>query len=204
MRELETPEWARPFADSGMMREASRLAAAGGELGHSDAIRLLRIPHSTEDVEDVLSAFEKQLSREATSKLTLDAFVPPPADVVNQRFEPIFDKYIITGKTYTTASGTVIPNELQYYNGEMVHFYGECTNVPAVNEALAGSGYKALTLKYADGRRTAVAQLWSSRFTDTSIRPYSAMFIVVSSCAKMLPQVRRPSGRTPMARRACW
>ena len=105
--------------------------------------------------------------------------MPPPSDVVNQRYEPIFDKYIITGKTYTTASGTVIPNELQYYNGEMVHFYGECTNVTAVNEALADTGYKALTLKYADGRETAVAQLWSSRFTDTSIGPYGAMFIVI-------------------------
>ena len=45
--------------------------------------------------------------------------------------------------------------------------------------SLAGSGYKAITLRYADGRQTAVAQLWSSRFTDTSIGPYSAMFIVV-------------------------
>ena len=70
--------------------------------------------------EHVLRAFEKQLSREAKSKLTLDALVPPPADVVNQRYEPIFDKYVITGKTYTTANGTVVPNELQYYNGEMV------------------------------------------------------------------------------------
>ncbi len=133
----------------------------------------------TEDVEDVLQAFETQLSREAKSKLTLDAFVPPPPDVVNQRYEPLFDKYLISGKTYITASGAVVPNELQYYNGEMVHFYGECTNVSAVNDALAGSGYKAMTLKHADGRQTAVAQLWSNRFTDTSIGPYSAMFIVV-------------------------
>ena len=162
-----------------MMQEASRLAAAGGELGNSDAIRLLQIPHCVKDVEGVLDAFETQLTREAKSKLTLDAFVPPPAGVVNQRYEPFFDKYIITGKTYTTASGAVIPNELQYYNGEMAHFYGECTNVSAVNDALAGSGYRAMTLKYADGRQTAAAQLWSSRFTDTSIRPYSAMFIVV-------------------------
>jgi truncated hemoglobin YjbI len=162
-----------------MVREASRFAAAGGEIGNSDAIRLLQIPHSKEDVEDVLLAFDTQLSREAKSKLMLDAFVPPPPDVVNQRYKPLFDKYVISGRTYTTASGAVIPNELQYYNGEMVHFYGECTNVSEVNEALAGSGYKAVTLKYADGRRTAVAQLWSNRFTDTSIGPYSAMFIVV-------------------------
>ena len=138
--------------------------------------------------EHVLRAFEKQLSREAKSKLTLDALVPPPADVINQRYEPIFDKYVITGKTYTTASGTVVPNELQYYNGEMVHFYGECTNVPVVNEVLAGSGYKAMTLKYPGGRQTAVAQLWSSRFTDTSIRPYSAMFIVVIAVPDDAPQ----------------
>ena len=78
----------------------------------------------------------------------LDSLVPPPNDVVNQRYEPLFDKYIITGKTYTTAGGAVIPNELQDHNGEMVHFYGECTNVSAVNEILAGSGYKAMTLKY--------------------------------------------------------
>ena len=158
--------------DSGVMREASRLAAAAGELGNSDAIRLLQIPHCTEDVEGVLHAFEQQLSREAKSKLTLDAIVPPPPDVVNQRYEPIFDKYVITGKTYTTARGIVVPNELQYYNGEMVHFYGECTNVAAVREALAGSGYRVITLKYADGRQPAVAQLWSSNFTDCSIRPY--------------------------------
>jgi truncated hemoglobin YjbI len=91
----------------------------------------------------------------------------------------IFDKYLVTGRTYTTASGAVVPNELQYHSGEMVHFYGECTNVSAVNDALAGTGYKAVTLKYDDGRQTAAAQLWSSRFTDTTIGPYSAMFIVV-------------------------
>src|SRR5438309_11361655 len=99
------------------MREASRLAAAG-DLGNSDAIRLLQIPKRTEDVQEVLHAFEQQPSREAKSKLTLDAFVPPPANVDTQRYEPLFDKYIFTGKTYTTASGAVVPNELQYYNGE--------------------------------------------------------------------------------------
>src|SRR5271170_5319631 len=137
--------------DSGMMREASRLAAAG-ELGNSDAIRLLQIPHSTEDIQEVLHAFEQQLSREAKSKLTLDAFVPPPSNVDNQRYEPLFDKYIITGKTYSTANGVVVPNELQYYNGQMAHLYGECSNVPIVNAALAGSGYRPITVKYADGR----------------------------------------------------
>jgi truncated hemoglobin YjbI len=176
--------------DSSMMREASRLAAARGELGNSDAIRLLQIPHCKEDVEDVLRTFEKQLSRQAKSKLTLDAFVPLPPDVINQRFEAIFDKFIITGNTYTTASGTVVPNELQYYNGEMVHFYGECTNVQVVNGVLAGSGYKAITLTYAGGRQAAVAQLWSSRFTDTSIGPYSAMFIVVAVVRDDAPQAQ--------------
>ena len=168
--------------NSGMMREASRLAAAG-ELGNTDTIRLLQIPHSKEDVQEVLHAFEQQLSREAKSKLTLDALVPPPSDVDNERYEPLFDKYIITGKTYTTASGAVVPNELQYYNGQMVHLYGECSNVPLVNAALAGSGYRPITLKYADGRLAAVAQLWLSKFTDTSIRPYAAMFIVVPAVA---------------------
>ncbi len=169
------------------MREASRLAARG-ELGNSDAIRLLQIPHCKEDVENVLGTFEKQLSRQARSKLTLDALVPLPPDVINQRYEPIFDKFIITGNTYTTAGGTVVPNELQYYNGEMVHFYGECANVQVVNGALAGSGYKAVTLTYAGGRQTAVAQIWSSRFTDTSIGPYSAMFIVVAAVRDDAPQ----------------
>ena len=172
---------------SGMIREASRLAAAG-ELGNSDVIRLLQIPHSKEDVQEVLRTFEQQLSREAKSKLTLDAFVPPPSDVDNERYEPLFDKYIITGKTYTTASGAVVLNELQYYNGQMVHLYGECSNVPLVNAALAGSGYRPITLKYADGRHAAVAQLWSNKFTDTSIRPYAAMFIVVAAVADNAPE----------------
>ncbi len=161
-----------------MMQEAIRLAA-DGELGNSDAIRLLQIPHCPEEVKDILRTFERQLSREAKSKLTLDALVPARDDVDNQRYEPIFDKYLITGDTYTTASGAVVPNELQYYNGEMVHLYGECTNVQAVNDSLAGSGYKALTLQHADGRHTAVAQLWANSFTDSTIQPYSAMFIVV-------------------------
>jgi cytochrome P450 len=173
--------------NSGMMREASRLAAAG-ELGNSDIIRLLQIPHSKEDVQEVLHAFEQQLSREAKSKLTLDALVPLPPDVDNERYEPLFDKYIITGKTYTTASGAVVPNELQYYNGQIVHLYGECSNVRLVTAALAGSGYRPITLKYADGRLAVVAQLWSNKFTDTSIRPYSSMFMVVPAVADNTPE----------------
>ena len=173
--------------NSAVMREASRLAAVGHGLGTTDAIRLLQIPHSARDVEEVIRVFENRLTREARSKLTRDALVAPPVGVVNQRYEPLFDKYIITGKTYTTASGAVIPNELQYYNGEMAHFHGECTNVSAVSEALKGSGYKPVILWYPDGRQTAVAQLWSSRFTDTTIGPYSAMFIVVIAVPDTAP-----------------
>jgi truncated hemoglobin YjbI len=179
-----------------MMQEASRLAAAG-ELGNSDAIRLLQIPHNTKDVQEVLHAFEQQLSREAKSKLTLDAFVPPPSDIDNQRYEPLFDKYIITGKTYTTARGVVVPNELQYYNGQMVHLYGECTNIPLLNAALAGSGYKPITVKYADGRLAAVAQLWSNKFTDTSIQPYAAMFIVVAAMPENTPESQSSISANP-------
>src|SRR4030095_682728 len=68
--------------------------------------------------------------------------------------------------------------------------YGECTDVSAVNEVLAGSGYKAITLRYADGKQTAVAQVWSNRFTDTTIGPYSAMFIVVMVVADDAPAGR--------------
>ena len=91
----------------------------------------------------MLARFEKQLTREAKSKLTLAAFVPLPDNVDNQRYEPIFDRHPITGKTYTTASGTVVLNEVQYYNGQMVQLYGECTNVAAVSEELAGKRLQA-------------------------------------------------------------
>jgi hypothetical protein len=163
-----------------MIEEAAKLAK-DGELGNSDAIRLLQIPHCPEDVKEVLCTFAKQLTREAKSKLTLDAFVPLPGNVDNQRYEPIFDRYPITGKTYTTASGTVVLNEVQYYNGEMVQLYGECTHVAEVCKALAGSGYKPITMKQADGRETAIAQFWSHKLTDTSLRPYNAMFIIVAA-----------------------
>ncbi len=172
-----------------LMQEATRLAA-DGELGNSDAIRLLQIPHGPEDIKEVLQNLETRLSREAKSKLTLEALVPRPEGVDNQRFEPLFDKYIITGEMYTTTSGVVVPNELQYYNGEMVHLYGECANVAAVNDSLAGSGYHAVTLEHVDGRETAVAQLWANRFTDSTIRPYSAMFIVVAAVRGDIPAGR--------------
>lgn len=105
-----------------------------------------------------------------------DAF---SSGVAGRRDAPLFDKYPISGRTYTTAHGAIVPNELLYYDGQMAHIYGECTNVAAVNHALAGSGYTAVTLQYPDGRRTAAAQLWVSRFTDSSIGAYSALFIVI-------------------------
>ena len=109
--------------DHGMMQEAIKLAE-DGELGNSDAIRLLQIPHRPEDVKEVLARFEKQLTREAKSKLTLDAFVPLPPDVDNQRYEPIFDRYLITGKIYATRGRHGRPElEIQYYNGEMAQLY---------------------------------------------------------------------------------
>jgi hypothetical protein len=169
-----------------MVQEAIRLCQ-DGELGNSDAIRLLQIPHRPEDLKEVLSRFEKQLTREARSKLTLAAFVPLPVDVDNQRYEPIFDRYPISGKTYTTASGTVVLNEVQYYNGEMVQLYGECTNVAQVSEELAGSGYKPMTMRQADGRETAIVQFWSHQLTDTSLRPYNAMFMIVPAARDDTP-----------------
>jgi hypothetical protein len=171
---------------SNMMQEAIRLAR-DGELGNSDAVHLLQIPHRAEDVKEVLHRFERQLSPEAKSKLTLEAYVPLPEHVANQRYEPIFDRYRITGKTYTTASGTVVLNEIQYYNGQMVHLYGECTSVTQVSEALTGSGYRALTLRYADGRETAIAQVWANQLTDTSLRPYNSLFIVIAAVPENTP-----------------
>jgi hypothetical protein len=170
----------------GMMQEAIRLAE-DGELGNSDAIRLLQIPHRPEDVKEVLVRFEKQLTREAKSKLTLEAFAPLPDGVDNQRYEPIFDRYPITGKTYVTAAGAVVLNEIQYYNGEMVQLYGQCSNVAQVREALAGSGYKPLMMWHADGRESAIAQFWSHKLTDTSLRPYNAAFIIVAAVPTNTP-----------------
>jgi hypothetical protein len=172
--------------NNAMMQEAIELAK-DGELGNSDAIRLLQIPHCAEDVKDVLSRFEKQLTREAKSKLTLAAFVPLPDHVDNQRYEPIFDRYPISGKTYTTASGTVVLNEVQYYNGQMVQLYGECTDVAQVSEVLAGSGYRPMTIRQSDGRENAIAQFWSHNLTDTSLRPYNAMFIIVAAVCEDAP-----------------
>lgn len=176
------PEWAGMLPASrynSMMQEAIKLAE-DGELGNSDAIRLLlQIPHRPEDVKGVLARFDTQLTREAKSKLILDAFVPLPAGVDNQRYEPIFDRYPISGKTYTTASGTVVLSEVQYYNGEMVQLYGGCPDVAGVSGALAGSGYKPMTMRQADGQERAIVQVWSHQLTDTSLRPYNALFVIV-------------------------
>ncbi len=166
--------------NNSLMQEAIRLAA-DGEIGNSDAIALLQIPHRPEEIKEVLSRFGKQLTREARSKLTLAAFVPLPEDVDNQRYEPIFDRYPITGKTYTTATGTTVLNEVQYYNGQMVQLYGGCSNVALVSKTLGGSGYKPLTMTQADGHEDAIVQFWSHQLTDTSLRPYNAMFIIVAA-----------------------
>ncbi len=161
-----------------MMPEAIKLSK-DGELGNSDAIRLLQIPHSQEEVKEVLAKFDAQLTREAKSKLTLEAFAPLPDGVDNQRWEPIFDRYPVSGKTYTTASGTVVLNEVQYYNGEMVQVYGSCTNVAEVSKALAGSGYKPMTIRQRTGEERAISQIWAHQLSDTSLKPYNAMFIIV-------------------------
>jgi hypothetical protein len=72
------------------MREAVDLAR-DGEIGNSNAIRLLQLPHSPADLQDVLQRFEGQpLKRGQLSALA--AMVPLPDGVENQRYEPIFDR----------------------------------------------------------------------------------------------------------------
>jgi hypothetical protein len=184
-------EWKAPPATqhSSFMQEAIKLTE-DGELGNSDAICLLQIPHRPEEIKEVLGRFEHQLTREAKSKLTLEAFAPLPDGVNNQRYEPIFDRYPITGRTYTTASGTVVLNEVQFYNGEIVQLHGECPNVEQVREDLAGSGYKPLTMRQADGRESAIAQFWANELTDTSLRPYNSAFIIVAAVPDDTPTDR--------------
>lgn len=80
-----------------------------------------------------------------------------------------------------TKHGAVLPNELHYFDGEMLHVYGECSNVAAVDAALGGSGYRAVRFTHADKSETAAAQVWVNKFTDCTIGPYSAMFIVVAA-----------------------
>jgi hypothetical protein len=169
-----------------VMKEAIKLAA-DGELGNSNAIRLLQIPHSPEELRDVISKFDRQLTPQARGKLVLEALAPLPEGVENQRYEPIFDRYPISGRTYTTASGTVVLNEVQYYNGQMVQLYGDCTNVEPVRSALAGTGYKPMTLKHPNGQETALAQFWAHNLSDTSLKPYNAMFIIVAAVPEQVP-----------------
>jgi hypothetical protein len=173
---------------SAFIQEAARLAA-DGEIGNSDAIRLLDQPHRPQDLRMALERFGALMTPQAKSKLTLAAWVPLRAHVQNQRFEPIFDRYPLSGRTYTTASGTTVLDEVQYYNGRMVQLFGGCSNVSAVGEALAGSGYVPVMLRHPDGRQTAVAQLWAHTLTDTSLHPYDAMFIVVAA----VPESMGPS-----------
>jgi hypothetical protein len=169
-----------------LLREAARLAS-DGELGNSDAIRLLQMPHSVVEIKEVLRRFENQLTREARAKLIREVFAPLPEHVDNQRFEPLFEKYPISGRTYTTESGTVVLNEIQYYNGEMLHFYGECGNVAQVSEELAGSGHKPILLNCPNGKQTALVQVWANKLTDTSLRPYNSMFIVIPAVPQETP-----------------
>ncbi|MCW5622935.1 MAG: hypothetical protein KIS79_17620, partial [Burkholderiales bacterium] len=161
-----------------VLQEAERLAQ-DGELGNSDAIRLLQLPHTGDEIRALLCRFEHQLSREARAKLIREVYAPLPANVDNQRFEPLFDRYPISGRTYTTANGTVVLNEIQYYNGEMVHLYGECADVAQITQELAGTGLKPFLLTHGTGQQTAVLQVWANRLTDTSLRPYNSMFIVI-------------------------
>lgn len=161
-----------------VLQEAERLAQ-DGELGNSDAIRLLQLPHTEGEIQALLRRFEHQLSREARAKLIREVYAPLPAHVDNQRFEPLFDKYPISGRTYTTANGTVVLNEIQYYNGEMVHLYGECSDVAQITQELADTGLKPFLLTHGNGLQTAVLQVWANKLTDTSLRPYNSMFIVI-------------------------
>ncbi len=187
-----------------MMREASRLAAAG-ELGNSDAIRLLQIPHRTEDVQEVLHAFEQQLSREAKSKLTLDAFVPPPSDVdqsavratlrqVPHHRQDLHDRQ--------RRSGAERASVLQRRNGAplrrvLQRLGGECR---IGGQWLQGDDPEVRG-RQARGCCTALVEQ-VHRHLDSTVRCH----VHRGRCRARttLPKARRPSGRTPMAHRACW
>jgi hypothetical protein len=172
-----TPVRAR-VSSSRILHEAAGMAA-DGEIGNTKAIALLDLPHTHAELLQILRTFGRQLTREARAKIAREAYMPLPAGVGNQRYEPLFDRYPISGKTYTTAKGVVVLNEVQYYNGEMVQVYGECSNLADVRAALTGSGYKPLILRHSDGREAAAVQFWSHHLSDTSLFPYNAMFIIV-------------------------
>ena len=176
-----------PLIDTSPLLQAAARLAEDGEIGNSNAIALLALPHSAAGLQQVLARYGDVLTAQARAKLVLAARMPLPEGVENQRWEPIFDRHPISGRLYTTASGQVVLNEVQYYNGVMVQVYGECRNLAAVRQALAGSGYQPLLLRHADGSQTAVAQFWAHNLSDTSLAPYNAMFIIVAavpeSCA---------------------
>lgn len=172
-----------------MLREAARLAR-DGEIGNSDAIRLLQMPHSTVEVKEVLRLYAHLMTPQAKSKLTVESFAPLPAGVDNQRYEPIFDKYLVTGRTHTTAHGAVVLTEIQYYHGHMVHIHGECANAAGIAGEMAGSGFTHLTLRYPDGRETVPVQIWAQKLGDTSLRPYDSMFIVIPAVPEGAPTNR--------------
>ena len=178
----------RPAVTSSrILHEAARMAA-DGEIGNTKAIDLLNLPHTQAELLQLLRTFNRQLTREARAKIARAAYSPLPPGVGNQRYEPIFDRYPISGKTYTTARGVTVLNEVQYYNGEMVQVYGECSNLADVRGALAGSGYKPLVLKHDAGREAAAVQFWSHHLSDTSLFPYNAMFIIVVAVPDDAPE----------------
>lgn len=165
---------------------AARLAA-DGEIGNSNAIELLRLSHTADQLKTILSRYAQALTPQARGKLMLEAWVPMPDGVENQRFEPIFDKYPISERTYVTARGATVLNEVQYYNGHMLQSYGECANLAEVRRILAGSGYQPMLLRYADGRETAVAHYWAHHLSDTSLKPYNAMFFIIAVVDESIP-----------------
>lgn len=176
-----------PLIDTSPLLQAAARLAEDGEIGNSDAIALLALPHSAAGLQQVLARYGDVLTAQARAKLVLAARMPLPEGVENQRWEPIFDRHPISGRLYTTASGQVVQNEVQYYNGVMVQVYGECRNLAAVRQVLAGSGYQPLLLCHADGSQTAVAQFWAHNLSDTSLAPYNAMFIIVAAVPQGCP-----------------
>ena len=136
---------------------------------------------------------------------TLDALVPPPPMSPISGTSRSSTSTPSPARPYTTANGAVVPNELQYYDGEMAHFYGECTNVSAVNDALAGSGYKAVTLtsrrRQANRRGPALVEQVHRHHDWAVQRHVHRGRRRAGRCAR---QSQASSGRTPMAHRACW
>jgi hypothetical protein len=175
----DPPRPASPIGSGGNLSRLAEQLAADGELGNSDAIALLQQPHNNEEVHELLARYSDVLTERARQRLTLEAYSPLPANVDNQRYEPIFDRYPVSGRTVTLNSGEIVLNEIQYYNGEMVQLFGECQNIAEVEKDLAGSGYKPLLMKHDNGEECAIGQLWAHQLTDTSLYPYNAAFLIV-------------------------